>query len=87
RDIKTGKVYILGAERLPQLYPVMLTKKYKPEMKADLMEELKTMKGSDLVGLKYKPLFEYYAERKCAFRVVQDGYVTNESGTGIVHQA
>lgn len=38
RDVKSGKVYYCGAERLSQLYPVMLTKKYKPAMKAELME-------------------------------------------------
>lgn len=38
RDKKSGKVYYCGAERLCQLYPVMSTKKYKPAMKAELME-------------------------------------------------
>lgn len=38
RDVKGGKVYYCGAERLCQLYPVMNTKKYKPAMKAELME-------------------------------------------------
>lgn len=38
RDVKSGKVYYCGAERLCQLYPIMNTKKYKPAMKAELME-------------------------------------------------
>lgn len=38
RDVKSGKVYYCGAERLSQLYPIMNTKKYKPAMKAELME-------------------------------------------------
>lgn len=38
RDIKSGKVYYCGADRLVQLYPIMATKKYKPAMKAELME-------------------------------------------------
>ncbi len=36
------------------------------------------------------PLFDYFqgeGERRGAFRVLVDGYVTNDSGTGIVHQA
>lgn len=47
------------------------------------------MKGSDLVGKRYKPLFSYFLSLKQegAFRVLGDGYVTSESGTGIVHQA
>lgn len=36
--MKSGKIYYCGAERLSQLYPIMLTKKYKPAMKAELME-------------------------------------------------
>lgn len=47
------------------------------------------MKGNDLVGLKYTPLFNYYVEEfgERGFKVCSDGYVTSESGTGIVHQA
>lgn len=50
---------------------------------------LETIQGKDLVGLKYTPLFDYFAEEfsECAFKVVSDSYVTSESGTGIVHQA
>ncbi|CAM9142618.1 unnamed protein product [Choristocarpus tenellus] len=87
RDKKTDKVYILGSERLSQLYPVMNSKKYKPAMKGELMEELEKMKGADLVGLHYEPMFPYFSRRKESFKVCEDGYVTNDSGTGIVHQA
>ena len=43
---------------------------------------------SDLVDTKYVPLFPYFVER-CpnAFRVISDEYVTDNGGTGIVHQA
>ena len=47
------------------------------------------MKGSDLKGKKYQPLFPYFndlAEEGC-FTVLNDSYVTTESGTGIVHIA
>ena len=45
--------------------------------------------GKDLVGLKYKPLFNYFYEdfKDTGFRVIPADYVTNDSGTGIVHQA
>lgn len=40
------------------------------------------------MGQKYEPLFNYFIKYKeTAFRVLQDGYVTDDSGTGIVHQA
>ena len=47
------------------------------------------MKGSALAGLKYEPLFPYFAEQEDlgAFQVLVDDYVTTEAGTGIVHQA
>lgn len=48
--------------------------------------ELEVVKGSDLVGLKYEPMFKYFANREQSFVVCEDNYVTNESGTGIVHQ-
>ncbi|CAM6045606.1 unnamed protein product [Sphagnum compactum] len=45
-------------------------------------------KGSDLVGKKYKPLFDYFAALSTvAFKVVADDYVTDDSGTGVVHCA
>ena len=46
------------------------------------------MTGDKLVGLKYTPLFNYFPEyTERAFRVISDNYVTEEGGTGIVHQA
>merc|ERR1719228_2545084 len=47
------------------------------------------MKGSQLKGLSYKPLFPYFAHLKAegAFRVLNDTYVTEGAGTGVVHQA
>jgi isoleucyl-tRNA synthetase len=52
-------------------------------------DELKRVKGSQLVGKSYRPLFDYFASavEQGAFVVVSDDYVTAESGTGIVHQA
>ncbi|MEM9405314.1 MAG: isoleucine--tRNA ligase, partial [Acidobacteriota bacterium] len=48
-----------------------------------------TLKGRDLLGLAYEPLFPYFADQvdKGAFVVVMDDYVTTDSGTGLVHQA
>ena len=48
-----------------------------------------TFLGSTLVGKKYTPLFDYFADEfgETAFRVLADDYVTNESGVGVVHQA
>lgn len=47
------------------------------------------VKGSELIGLKYVPLFDYFKDRfiETGFRVIGASYVSDESGTGIVHQA
>ncbi|MBQ7413160.1 MAG: isoleucine--tRNA ligase [Alphaproteobacteria bacterium] len=48
-----------------------------------------TMKGSELVGMQYEPLFPYFAElkEKGCFRVLAGDFVSVEDGTGIVHIA
>ena len=45
--------------------------------------------GSDLVGRRYRPLFDYFESEseRGAFVVVADDYVTTDEGTGLVHQA
>ncbi|MGB3412524.1 MAG: isoleucine--tRNA ligase [Microthrixaceae bacterium] len=48
---------------------------------------LARLHGSDLAGLRYTPMFDYFAGRENSFRVLVDGYVTDEDGTGVVHQA
>lgn len=47
------------------------------------------VKGCELVGKRYEPLFPYFAALadEGAFQVLADDYVTTDSGTGIVHMA
>ncbi|XP_010525919.1 PREDICTED: isoleucine--tRNA ligase, cytoplasmic [Tarenaya hassleriana] len=60
----------------------------KTETVADSFEVLEKIKGAALVGKKYEPLFEYFNDFSSeAFRVIADDYVTDDSGTGIVHCA
>jgi isoleucyl-tRNA synthetase len=50
-----------------------------------------TVKGFDLVGLKYKPLFPFFVEKTKnfpkTFTILHGDFVTTEEGTGIVHMA
>jgi len=48
-----------------------------------------TMKGSELVGMRYEPLFPYFADlqEKGCFRILAGDFVSVEDGTGIVHIA
>ncbi|XP_061949689.1 isoleucine--tRNA ligase, cytoplasmic-like isoform X2 [Populus nigra] len=60
----------------------------KAENLMDSYELLEKVKGNELVNKKYEPLFNYFREfLDTAFRVVADDYVTDDSGTGIVHCA
>jgi isoleucyl-tRNA synthetase len=79
---KPGHCYIIAKNRLS-----IIDGKY---------EIVKEMKGKDLVGLEYEPLFPY-AEKFAsesekekmskAFKVYNADFVTTEDGTGVVHTA
>ena len=50
----------------------------------------KKMKGEELAGIEYVPLFDYFYEQfkpKGCFKVYLADYVTTEDGTGVVHNA
>ena len=53
------------------------------------IEELASFKGSELIGIHYKPLFDFTVNHKGkdAWRIVADDYVTLTDGAGIVHLA
>ncbi len=52
-------------------------------------EILKVVKGSELVGINYTPLFPYFADKKAegAFRVIEAAFVGADDGMAIVHIA
>ncbi|CAG0912846.1 unnamed protein product [Notodromas monacha] len=86
-DKASKKIFILMQSRLVSLY--------KSEAEYALID---TFPGSRLLGKAYEPLFPYFAKcltmlcpeqmkERGAFRVLNDEYVTEESGTGVVHQA
>jgi isoleucyl-tRNA synthetase len=76
RDAESGEVYVLAEARLGAYY--------KKEAEYEI---LKRCKGSDLEGLTYEPLFDYFKDNPRSFRVLLDGFVSTEDGTGIVHMA
>jgi isoleucyl-tRNA synthetase len=46
-----------------------------------------SLKGHELVGQKYKPLFPFFADTANAFRVLAADFIETEEGTGVVHMA
>ena len=83
RDMKSGMVLVFAECRLDDIYKNHAKAKEKP------FEKLGTIKGSELAGTEYIPLFNFFENlrTKGAFRVVADTYVTDKSGTGVVHAA
>ncbi|MFN5383021.1 MAG: isoleucine--tRNA ligase [Alphaproteobacteria bacterium] len=61
-----------------------LVHKYEDQVGDHIIAELK---GSDLIGLAYDPLFDYFADHPNAFVVLHGDFVSTEDGTGIVHIA
>eukprot|EP01137_Pigoraptor_chileana_P000643 Opistho-2@37120 len=80
-DIPTGKKLIMMEARLSELY--------NKKGDTDKYKVLDSFNGEVLAGKGYTPLFPYFAARKTQgnFVVLCDEFVTEESGTGIVHCA
>jgi len=85
KEAESGKIYIVMKARVFGKGCLYSPK----QQKAGVAEIIETFQGSTLVGKKYTPLFDYFAEEfsETAFRVLADDYVTDESGVGVVHQA
>ncbi|MGH3682401.1 MAG: isoleucine--tRNA ligase, partial [Natronosporangium sp.] len=75
-----GERYLLAESRLEA---------YQPELGAGT--RVGTVKGADLVGRKYTPMFEFLVEQMAdvpnAFTVLAGDFVSTEDGTGIVQVA
>lgn len=74
---KEGKCYVIAQYALAT---------YETLIGADA-EEVATLKGSDLVGLGYEPLFPYFASHPNSFKILSGDFIEEGSGTGIVHLA
>lgn len=72
-----GHVYVIAESRL---------KAYEKQLSA--AEKVGEVMGRDLAGLKYAPLFDYYAGTSdLLYHVIPADYVSDSDGTGIVHIA
>ncbi len=55
--------------------------------KKQKLTEVARLKGAELAGTIYKPLFPHFAGRENCFQVLQGDFVTTGDGAGIVHLA
>jgi isoleucyl-tRNA synthetase len=63
--------------------------RYAKEFEIDNVDAIDSrLRGNDMIGLSYHPLFPYFASHKHAFRILDgSSFVTDSDGTGIVHMA
>ncbi|HNX36181.1 MAG TPA: isoleucine--tRNA ligase [Kiritimatiellia bacterium] len=78
RDVTDNVCFVMAEARVSAYYK-------KPEE----YQVLARMKGADLKGWTYEPIFPYFAEYATAgaFRVLNDAFVSTGDGTGLVHIA
>ena len=78
RDRQDGVNFVIARERLSAYYK-----------KEDQYTLVATLKGSQIKGWRYEPIFPYFKQfgAEGAFHVLNDDYVTTEDGTGLVHIA
>ena len=71
--------YLLAEARLPA---------YARELGDDAAERIvRRCKGSELVGLRYTPPFNYFLDHPASHVVLHGDFVTTSDGTGLVHAA
>ncbi len=76
KDKVDGNIYILAKELVKNFY--------KSEDEYTITKEVK---GKELEGKKYEPLWPYFKDNPNSFQFLLGDFVTSEDGTGIVHTA
>ena len=101
-NVTKGESYIMAAASAKKVFPHAFGKDKTENVilgSSSLGEwiefepEHKIFKGVDLVGKKYKPLFDYYSQdeklknRENGWKIYAGDFVTTQEGTGVVHIA
>jgi isoleucyl-tRNA synthetase len=73
---KDGEHFVIGAQTMAR---------YKKELSG--LEQVGTLKGSDLAGRTYEPLFPYFKDTENAFQIIGAEFVDVSEGSGVVHMA
>ncbi|KAL1674639.1 tRNA synthetases class I-domain-containing protein [Schizophyllum commune] len=73
KHVETGDLLVVAEERIEALSSLVGT-----------LDLVRTVPGSDLLGLSYKPLFPGSAQTN---EIIPASYVTTDTGTGLVHCA
>ena len=90
-DLDSGDHLVFAEARLPAydaaLAQAMADDAAEGALRGDHFRLVRRLTGDALVGLRYEPLFPYFAGRDHAFVALEDDFVTTDDGTGIVHMA
>ena len=76
RQAADGTVFVLGSEAV---------ERYAAQLEGTT--EVGTCLGGDLVGRTFTPMFDFFADRTDAFRILGADFVGASEGTGVVHMA
>jgi len=93
KDIDYVKVGIKNEESGVKENYILAKKRAEIVLKEKEYETIEEIKGKDLIGKKYKPVFDYYAKdetlenRENGWKIYGADFVTTEDGTGVVHIA
>lgn len=91
-----GETYILAKERAGDSFVKYLSSQEETtpkDARLDEFADVEEINSKELVGRKYKPLFDYYSSQKNlenkenGWKIYYADFVTTEEGTGIVHIA
>jgi len=85
KNNESGMEWIVGKDRWAWIMSSIKCKE--PEK---TYTKVKEYKGSELLGMAYEPLFDYFKDvviKDKAWRILNDGYVGADAGTMVVHQA
>ncbi len=89
KDSLFGNIFILAKAKLDLFKEILVDKKFQYKV-------LEEIKGSELEGLSYEPLYPFLKDNisesekenlKNAFKVYEADFVTTTDGTGVVHTA
>ncbi len=82
--VNPDEEYVLAKTETEKCY---IAKELATKILGEEVEILKTLKGRDMEGMHYIPLWDFAKPESDAFYIVCDNYVTLTDGTGVVHIA
>jgi isoleucyl-tRNA synthetase len=85
--LAVGEKIEYGVVKFENEYYVAAKDRINDVFEGKVFEVVDSIKGSDLVGLVYEPLFPYFKDSENSFRVIAAEFVSTEEGSGIVHIA